>query len=49
MDKSEIRQVILEQKETFERVDKIVPRNVSRTILDSPKIVAITGVRRCGK
>lgn len=49
MNKSEIMQVILEQRESFERAGEIVPRDVPKTILDSPKIIAITGVRRCGK
>jgi len=49
MEKSSIKQIILEQKDLFNKKLKIVERAIPDNILKSPKIVVITGVRRCGK
>ena len=49
MDKENVKQIISEQRVVFEREIKIVERKIPTTLLDSPKIVVITGVRRCGK
>jgi len=49
MEKTIIKQTILEQKELFEREEDIVKRTVPEYLLQTPKIVVITGIRRCGK
>ena len=49
MEKTIIKQTILEQKELFEREEDIVKRAVPEYLLQTPKIVVITGIRRCGK
>jgi len=49
MEKTIIKQTILEQKELFEREEDIVKRTVSEYLFQTPKIVVITGIRRCGK
>lgn len=49
MDKETLKKIILEQKETFEKEMDWVQRPLPEKVLKSPKIVIITGVRRCGK
>jgi predicted AAA+ superfamily ATPase len=49
MEKTIIKQTILEQKEIFEREEDIVKRDIPEYLLKTPKIVVITGIRRCGK
>ena len=49
MEKSILKQIILEQKIIFEKDLKIVSRIVPESTLKSPKIIVITGIRRCGK
>lgn len=49
MEKDILKQVILEQKETFEKEMDIVKRIFPEKMLHTPKIVIITGIRRCGK
>lgn len=49
MEKTIIKQTILEQKELFEREEDIVKRDIPEYLLKTPKIVVITGIRRCGK
>jgi predicted AAA+ superfamily ATPase len=49
MEKTIIKQTILEQKELFEREEDIVKRAVPGYLLQTSKIVVITGIRRCGK
>lgn len=49
MEKYQIKEIILEQKETFEKNLKIVSRAISKNAITSPKITVITGIRRCGK
>ena len=49
MDKSIITQIILEQKKIFNRDITIIPRELPKNIVNSPKIIVITGVRRSGK
>ncbi|MFH1637315.1 MAG: ATP-binding protein [Candidatus Woesearchaeota archaeon] len=49
MEKQVIQQVLLEQKETFGKTIKLVKRIYPETIFKTQKIIAITGIRRCGK
>lgn len=49
MEKEIIKQTILEQRKLFERDEDIVKREVPEYLLHTPKIVVITGIRRCGK
>ncbi len=49
MEKTIIKQTILEQREFFEREEDIVKRAFPESLLKTPKIVVITGIRRCGK
>ncbi|MEA3379008.1 MAG: ATP-binding protein [Nanoarchaeota archaeon] len=49
MEKSIISQIIIEQKKIFEKPMKIIKRVFSKSIFKTPKIIVITGVRRCGK
>lgn len=49
MEKMTLRQLIIEQRKIFEKDIKIINRNFSKNIISSPKIIVITGVRRCGK
>ncbi len=49
MDKAIIKQIILEQREIFDKEQKIVERGEYSNVLKNPKIVIITGIRRCGK
>jgi len=49
MEKTIIKQTILEQREFFEREEDIVKRAVPESLLKTQKIVVITGIRRCGK
>ncbi len=49
MDKTILSQLIMEQRKIFEKNIHIVNRDLSKNIISSPKIIVITGVRRCGK
>lgn len=49
MEKNTITQIILEQKKIFNRDITIIPREIPKNIVNSPKIIVITGVRRSGK
>ncbi|MCC4771619.1 AAA family ATPase [Methanosarcina sp. DH2] len=49
MEKTIIKQTILEQRGLFEREEDIVKRTVPEYLLQSQKIIVITGIRRCGK
>ena len=49
MEKETLKQLIMEQKEIFEKDMKIVERHFPKNALKTPKIVIITGIRRCGK
>jgi len=44
-----LKQIIIEQKEVFEKDRKIIDRVIPENILKSNKIIVITGVRRSGK
>jgi len=49
MDKTILSQLIMEQRKIFEKNIHIVNRDFPKNIISSPKIIVITGVRRCGK
>ena len=49
MEKTILSQLIIEQRKIFEKDIQIVNRNFSENIIKSPKIIVITGIRRCGK
>jgi len=49
MEKTILSQLIIEQKKIFEKDIQIVNRDFPEIIISSPKIIVITGVRRCGK
>lgn len=49
MEKNVIGQIVIEQKKIFEKDIHIIQRDSPKNILSSPKIIVITGVRRCGK
>ncbi|RLF57220.1 MAG: ATP-binding protein [Thermoplasmata archaeon] len=49
MEKNVINQIIIEQKKIFEKDIHIIQRKYTKNIISSPKIIVITGVRRCGK
>lgn len=49
MEKNIITQIILEQKKIFDREITIIPREIPENIINTPKIIVITGVRRSGK
>ena len=49
MDKTILNQLIMEQRKIFEKNIHIVNRDFPKNIISSPKIIVITGVRRCGK
>ena len=49
MEKTTLNQLIVEQKKIFEKDIDIVKRSFPENIISSPKIIVITGVRRCGK
>ncbi len=49
MEKTTLSQLIIEQKKIFEKDIQIVNRDIPESIISSPKIIVITGVRRCGK
>jgi len=49
MEKNIISQIVLEQEKIFEKDIHIIPREFPNNIVNSPKIVVITGVRRSGK
>jgi len=49
MEKIMIKQILIEQREIFEKPMGIVKRKFPQNILKNPKIVVITGIRRSGK
>lgn len=49
MEKNQLKEIIIEQKNTFEKDLNIVSREISQNAISSPKITVITGIRRCGK
>ncbi len=49
MEKNQLKEIILEQKNTFEKEMEVIPRQISTNAISSPKITVITGIRRCGK
>jgi len=49
MEKTTLSQLIIEQRKIFEKDIQIVNRDFPDNIISSPKIIVITGVRRCGK
>ncbi len=49
MEKNQLKEIIIEQKNTFEKTIDIVPRKIPSNALKTPKITVITGIRRCGK
>lgn len=49
MEKNQLKEIILEQKNTFEKYLEIVPRQIPTNAISSQKITVITGIRRCGK
>jgi predicted AAA+ superfamily ATPase len=49
MEKNTISQIILEQMKIFEREIRIIPREIPDNIINSRKIIVITGARRSGK
>ena len=49
MEKNVISQIVIEQKKIFEKDIHIIQRGSPENIISSPKIIVITGVRRCGK
>jgi hypothetical protein len=49
VNKDSLKQIVLEQREVFERDYKIVDRRIAENLIKSKKIVVVTGVRRCGK
>lgn len=49
MNKNIIRDVILDQRESFEKKADFVLRNVPKNFLTSPKISVVSGIRRSGK
>ncbi|HWR24941.1 MAG TPA: ATP-binding protein [Methanosarcina sp.] len=49
MEKTIIKQIVLEQKEIFEKEEDTIKRYIPEYFLQTPKVVVITGIRRCGK
>jgi predicted AAA+ superfamily ATPase len=49
VEKTIIKQIVLEQKEIFEREEDTIKRYIPEYFLQTPKVVVITGIRRCGK
>ena len=49
MEKNQLKEIILEQKNTFEKDLEIIPRQIPTNAISSQKITVITGIRRCGK
>lgn len=49
MEKEVLKQIVLEQKEIFERDIKIVERSLPENVIKTNKIIIITGIRRSGK
>lgn len=49
MDKNIIRDTVLDQRESFEKKDGFIERNVSESFLTTKKISVISGIRRSGK
>jgi len=49
MDKAAIRNIVLDQRELFEKKVDFVPRNIPKTFLKTRKIGVISGIRRSGK
>lgn len=49
MDKNIIRNTVLDQRESFEKKDGFIERNISKSFLMAKKISVISGIRRSGK
>jgi predicted AAA+ superfamily ATPase len=50
MDKSKLRQVIIDQQERFRKDDGLIARDVDlKYLLKGKEMVVVTGIRRCGK
>lgn len=50
MEKSQLRQVIIDQQESFRKVDELVFRDIDlERYLRENEIIIISGIRRCGK
>jgi len=49
MEQTILKQLLTEQKKIFEKEIHIVQRHIPSTIIKTPKIIVISGVRRCGK
>ncbi len=49
MDKNRLKEIVLEQKESFQRDFEVVQRKIPKKIIESAKITVVTGIRRCGK
>src|SRR4030042_222973 len=49
MDKKILKQIILDQRESFLKKTDIIDRDLEKSFIDSRKISVITGVRRSGK
>ncbi|KKP79687.1 MAG: hypothetical protein A2271_03065 [Candidatus Moranbacteria bacterium RIFOXYA12_FULL_35_19] len=49
MDKNIIRNIILDQRESFEKKNDFVERNIPESFIASKKICVISGIRRSGK
>lgn len=49
MDKNIIRNIILDQRESFEKKNDFVKRNIPESFIASKKICVISGIRRSGK
>lgn len=49
MDKNIIRNTVLDQRESFEKKDGFIERNIPKSFLTAKKISVISGIRRSGK
>jgi uncharacterized protein len=49
MDKNIIRNVVLDQRESFEKIGNFIERKISKNFLSAKKISVISGIRRSGK
>ncbi len=49
MNKIQLREVILEQRQIFDRDFRIVKREIPDSAIQTKKITVISGIRRCGK
>jgi predicted AAA+ superfamily ATPase len=50
MNKERIKEILLDQKEAFNKQKQLIARDVSlETAIGSEQVIIISGVRRCGK